>query len=524
MIFRFKTGKLWFFIYCFMLLVPSLIISSDGFFKALYPLIFFVFLIYHYRRFFWLSLPIYLLTPFALYYEITYNAPTEISVWLTILGSSTTEGRVYLSTLDIPLAIGLIIAYIIPLAFFYHFIPNQRLNTPIWVRILALCLIFSPIQRYLKAPDHQQGFLNVYRHFKQSYPLNLVLGLPAASLEVNRVKDFIATQNEIECTQVKETRPTITVLVIGESARRDRLSLFGYTKNNTTPYLAKYKKDLWLFNNTISGSYMTSKSVPTLLTGKLNGTDNLSPSIVNAFNAAGYKTYWFSAQAQYGEYDSLVSAYASSAQETQFLTQHSYSASLETHYDEELLKSFDRALAEKKHHKFIVLHLYGSHADFTKRYPPQFNKFKDTYDNTVLYTDYLLNEVIQKLKATNLDANLIYTSDHGLNLGECKENSSLHLDMKNNFDVPLIMWSSNSWKQHHPEMASTLSKEQSNPISSINILPTVLDMRGIHCKNISQDRSLFNAKFKTYPREILATSETVNYDKGHDDSQCHLVS
>ncbi len=317
-------------------------------FSKLYiRLFFFVFLIYHYRRFFWLSLPIYLLSPFALYYEITYNAPTEISVWLTILGSSTTEGKVYLSTLDLPLAIGLIIAYIIPLIFFYYFIPNQKLSTPIWLRILALCLIFSPIQRYLKAPDHQQGFLNVYRHFKQSYPLNLLLGLPAASLEVNRVKDFIATQNEIECTQVKETRPTITVLVIGESARRDRLSLFGYTKNNTTPYLEKYKKDLWLFNNTISGSYMTSKSVPTLLTGKLNGTDNLSPSIVNAFNAAGYKTYWFSAQSQYGEYDSLVSAYASSAQETQFLTQHSYSASLETHYDEELLKSFDRALAEK---------------------------------------------------------------------------------------------------------------------------------------------------------------------------------
>ncbi len=176
-----------------MLLVPSCIISSDGFFKALYPLIFFVFLIYHYRRFFWLSLPIYLLSPFALYYEITYNAPTEISVWLTILGSSTTEGKVYLSTLDLPLAIGLIIAYIIPLIFFYYFIPNQRLSTPIWLRILALCLIFSPIQRYLKAPDHQQGFLNVYRHFKQSYPLNLLLGLPAASLEVNRVKDFIAT-------------------------------------------------------------------------------------------------------------------------------------------------------------------------------------------------------------------------------------------------------------------------------------------------------------------------------------------
>ncbi|MEB3754278.1 phosphoethanolamine transferase [Acinetobacter sp. MD2(2019)] len=507
-----------------MLLIPSLIISGDGFFKALYPLIFFVFLVYHYRRFFWLSLPIYALAPFALYYEITYNAPTEISVWLTILGSSSTEAKVYLSTIDFKLAAALLIAYIIPLFFFYRFIPKQKLQTPFWLRLIALCLIISPIQRYVKAPDHSQGFLNVYRHFKQSYPLNLLLGLPAASLEVSRVKSFIATQNQIECTKIKETPPNVTVLVIGESARRDRLSLFGYSKNNTTPYLSQFKQDLWLFNNAISGSYMTSKSVPSLLTGRLNSTDHLSPSVVNAFNSAGYKTYWFSAQSQYGEYDSLVSAYASSAQEKSFLTQHSYSASLETHYDGELLSSFDRALAEKTPHKFIVLHLYGSHADFTKRYPAEFNKFQDKYDNTVLYTDYLLNEVIQKLKAKHVDANLIYTSDHGLNLGQCPQNSSLHLDMKSDFNVPLIMWASDSWKQHHAQLADTLTKEQNSAVSSVNILPTLLDMTSIQCKAIPMEKSLFNSKYQSYPREVLTSSDMINYDTGHDDDQCHLVN
>ena len=522
MIFSPKAGKLWFFLYCFMLLLPSLIISGDGFVKALYPLIFFIFLIYHYRRFFWLSLPIYLLSPFALYYEITYNAPTEISVWLTILGSSSTEAKVYLSTLDIPLAIALIVGYIIPLVGFYKFIPQQKLITPFWLRLLALCLVISPIQRYVKAPDHDQGFLNVYRHFKQSYPLNLLLGLPAASLEVNRVKHFIATQNTIECTQIHDQQPDITVLVIGESARRDRLSLFGYTKNNTTPYLEH--QNIWKFDNALSGSYMTSKSVPSILTGKLNSTENLSPSVVNAFNSSGYKTYWFSAQSQYGEYDSLVSAYASSAQNKSFLTQHSYSASLETHYDGELLQSFDKALADNNPHKFIVLHLYGSHADFTKRYPAEFNKFDDKYDNTVLYTDYLLNQVIEKLKAKRINASMIYTSDHGLNLGECKDNSSLHLDMKHNFDVPLMMWASDSWKQQHVQFAQQLMQEQHSPISSVNILPTLLDMTGIRCKTISSDRSLFNPTYKTYPRQVLTSTDKIDYDKGHDDSQCHLVN
>ncbi len=198
-----------------MLLVPSFIISSDGFFKALYPLIFFVFLIYHYRRFFWLSLPIYLLTPFALYYEITYNAPTEISVWLTILGSSTTEGRVFIDTrysfsnwFDYCLyhSFGLLLS-------FYSKSKTKHSNMGTYFSFMSF---FSPIQRYLKAPDHQQGFLNVYRHFKQSYPLNLVLGLPAASLEVNRVKDFIATQTKLSAHKLKKLDLPLQYWLLGK--------------------------------------------------------------------------------------------------------------------------------------------------------------------------------------------------------------------------------------------------------------------------------------------------------------------
>lgn len=510
--------------YCAMLLIPSIYISGDGFAKALYPLIFFAVMIYHYRYFYFISLPFYCLCPFILYYEYIYSTPTDISVWLTILGSSSSEAYAYLEHVNWPILITLILIYLVLLPVFFKNISNKPFNMPFWLRILAFCLILSPTLRFAKANDSEQGYLDVYRHYKQSYPLNLILGFQAAQLEVEHVRSMVASQNKIHCSSSSNAPQTI-VMVIGESARRDRLGLFGYTENPTTPYLEKRKNNLWLFDNMVSGSFMTSRSVPSILTGSLNTQAELKPSFINAFNASGYKTYWYSSQSKFGEFDSLVSAYASAAQEKNFSTQHSYSASLATHYDEELLASLDHALADQKNQqKLIVLHLYGSHAEFSKRYPASFAKFENDYDNTILYTDYILDQVIQKLEKSKYPASMLYTSDHGLNLGECPENPSAHLDIKSNYDVPMIMWASEAWKIKHPEYAQYLSKNLHQPLSSANILPTLLDMAGNSCPDIQPKQSMFSAHFKPETRDVITFEDTVNYDQAENDEECHLTA
>ena len=511
--------------YCLMLLIPSLIISGDGFVKALYPLIFFIVLLYNNRTFFWLSLPFYCLSPFILYYEIIYDTPTDITVWLTLLGSSATEAQAYFYTAEVLLALALILPYLLLIPFFYAQIPAQRLQLPLWFRIIGLSLICSPIYRFAQAETPTLGYLSVYRHFKQSYPLNLVLGYPAAKMEVQQVKNYTTAQNQIQCsTTTASSAPQTIVLVLGESARRDRLSLYGYTQNHTTPYLEQRKQQLWLFDNMISASFITSRSVPSLLTGQLKNTEGAAPSFLNAFNSANFKTYWLSAQSQFGEFDSLVSAYASSAQEKSFLTQHSYSASLATHYDGELLKSLEHALADQSNtQKLIVLHLYGSHAEFSKRYPAEFAKFDNQYDNTILYTDYLLDQVIQKLEQKGGSTTMLYTADHGLNLGECQDNTSAHLDIKSNFDVPFIVWASSGWKQQHPNLAQRFAAQQQQALSSINLMPTLLDMAQIQCQSLQNQHSILAPHYKAQPRSVLTLNDTVDYDQGHNDNECHLV-
>ncbi|MFI4919833.1 MAG: sulfatase-like hydrolase/transferase, partial [Legionellales bacterium] len=413
-----KSPRFWLWFYIAMLLLPSAFISGDGLGKALYPTVFFLGLINHYRRFFWLSLIIYISCPFALYYEISYQVPPEVSLWLTLLGSSNVEAGAYLKHLNIPLALFLLLFYGALLPIFYRKIPPQSFKLPIWFRIVCLAIIYVPIHRFYEEKNHDDGYLSLNRHYKQSFPINFGMGYHAAKLEISRVKALVATQNNMQCTQDNhdQTAQTI-VMVIGESARRDRLGLFGYQRD-TTPELSKRRDQLWLFDNAISASFETTSSLPTLLTGHFqnNNATQLHPSFLSAFNSAGFKTYWFSNQAQYGEYDSLVSAYATAAKQRAFLHQHSDSISLSTVYDEALLPYLDQALSDKSSQKkLIVLHIYGSHAEFSKRYPKEFQRFPKDYDNTILYTDHVLNEIINHVDAQGGQSALLYMSDHGLN-------------------------------------------------------------------------------------------------------------
>lgn len=85
----------------------------------------------------------------------------------------------------------------------------------------------------------------------------------------------------------------------------------------------------------------------------------------------------------------------------------------------------------------VVLHQQGSHGPrYYQRYPASFERFSpvcrsvelsrcepqslvNAYDNSLLYTDYLLGQLIEQLKAfPQRPVLLMYLSDHGESLGE----------------------------------------------------------------------------------------------------------
>ncbi len=129
---------------------------------------------------------------------------------------------------------------------------------------------------------------------------------------------------------------------------------------------------------------------------------------------------------------------------------------------EEFYKDFEVQKNLKKP-KFFILHQNGSHGPlYYRRYPAEFSKFTpecktasvnecslenliNSYDNTILYTDFLLANTIEMLKKSKRPSVLIYVSDHGESLGE--KGIFLHgfpysIAPKEQKEIPFLVWSS----------------------------------------------------------------------------------
>jgi glucan phosphoethanolaminetransferase (alkaline phosphatase superfamily) len=229
---------------------------------------------------------------------------------------------------------------------------------------------------------------------------------------------FVAQQSDTSSSwtevSAQEDSPDILIIGLGESLRSDHMGLYGYERD-TTPLLSKVD-DLRIYKNVYSGGTNTWASVPAMLT-KVSQRPDLSKSIISLAKDAGYKTFWLSNQTKLRQADFSVSAIATQSDHVYF------SASDDTRkikHDAVLLPKLSEILEERKHDQkvLIVLNFYGSHAGFKQRYPKNYEIFKginkrvDQYDNTVLYTDYILAQALEL--SSEYGAKFIYFSDHGL--------------------------------------------------------------------------------------------------------------
>lgn len=288
---------------------------------------------------------------------------------------------------------------------------------------------------------------------------------------------------------VGDGAPEVVVLVIGESSARGAWRLFNPDAPATTPRLGERQRrdaGLHLFTNVVAQSTSTRQAVPSMLTpqpllwpdGKPNAA--ATQSIVSLATRAGYATAWFSNQSAVGRYDGVIAAYADEAQTTAFLNPSSFfnQGSL----DEVLLPAWQRHMASRPK-VFAVLHTMGSHFRFDHRYPAGFGLFpdsqdpKETYFNSVAYTDQLLDAVIRALEADGRSAVMLYLSDHGQGLAgdEC-ERSEINRVTADAYEVPALVWMSASYLGQHPKAGRRLSDNAAAPYTTAAVYQTLRDL------------------------------------------------
>jgi glucan phosphoethanolaminetransferase (alkaline phosphatase superfamily) len=238
-------------------------------------------------------------------------------------------------------------------------------------------------------------------------------------------------------------------------------------------------------------------------------------SFVDAFKEAGFKTYWIANQS--GSY-SFIRRIAKNTDHSHIMTTELGTSS---NYDSNLLPFLDEILMKNERKVLIVLHSSGSHFKYSDRYPKKFDIFQpnigglyspslisprnkelfiNAYDNSIVYTDYFLSKIIDKIDSVDCVSSFVYLSDHGENLYDTKDNVLFHartVITKYDYHVPLFVWYSDEYNKIYKTKVENLNNNVKKPISARYIFYSMLDMAGIRFPEQIMQKSFFSDKMQS---------------------------
>ncbi len=259
----------------------------------------------------------------------------------------------------------------------------------------------------------------------------------------DRVAAFMATAPPLNCDAAFDK----IVFVLGESANRDFMSLYGYPRP-TTPFLDSLPNKV--VARAISPVNQTMTAVPIIFTPATVTEYDVfytSPSIVSDLRRCGYETFWVSNQLRYSPYTSSVSSIASEAEHVRFVLDDLEGGKFGLP-DEVLLQLLpeDEIVPGRKQAFFI--HLLGSHFDWKDRYPPdkalipEPRDLRDIYANTIHYTDQVLAQIFARFHARSQSMLFVYTSDHGEWITADEGGHAFSQAFQDEYRIPLVFWAS----------------------------------------------------------------------------------
>lgn len=335
------------------------------------------------------------------------------------------------------------------------------------------------------------NFLRIYETpLRQIYSVVLYIkgALPAKEFEV------IAKDAALK----PDSKERLMILVVGETARAANYSLDNYVINDTNAYTKE--ESIVYFDNFYSCGTSTAISVPCMFSDYKR--ENFSKStyyrenVLDILHKVGVNVVWI------GNNSGGCQGVCKNLEKVKILKEP---------YDEVLLVEVLENLKELEKQNLIIVHLQGSHGPtYYQRYPNAFKKFLptcdtnelqkctqeeliNTYDNTLLYTDYIIKSLMDMLKEyPNYETSLIYLSDHGESLGE--NGIYLHglpyfIAPKEQIHIPFMFFSNN------PSLMQIAQSRKSLLLSQDNIFSTLLGYFGVESEVYKSEDDLFSMDF-----------------------------
>ena len=446
------------------------------------------------------------------WYVCSFSVPLDINALSLIAETGSAEARDLLSSVPAWVWFGMLTAAVATLcSLFWPWRPPARWPSRafgalgVGIVIVMSLVLLEPDEREL-GPLPLDAPPSIARSaFMGSYPMGLSLLLRDYRLSRQVVASAMQRKQDhvfgVARLTADQQGRRIHVFVIGETGRGSRWQLNGYPRP-TNPYLSK-RSDVISFSQMTTPFVFTRLSVPAMLTRA--GTRDVSRfnegSVVAAFKEAGYRTAWISMQAPLGFHESMVSSYAGEADQVRFLNPVDYSA-----HGAPDMKGVDAVMEYIGQQPadadlFIVLHTLGSHFRYTDRYPAEEAYFlpdnapdrrvglysredavylSNAYDNSLRYTDKVLNTLFDRLAVLRAESWVYYSADHGEALFDGCDGTAGHGQFNaQTQSVAAAFWASPEFAARHAREVEALRQRREAPLSTLMVFETLTALGGV---------------------------------------------
>ncbi|WP_081298440.1 sulfatase-like hydrolase/transferase, partial [Gilliamella sp. wkB108] len=443
--------------YFIIILVAFHFININGLKNVSYTLLIYVFFLLLFPKIKWIRLPIFGLFNFILgielFFSLKYGYISE-SLLKTALENDTNQSYLMIKNELISIIIPSIIFTLLYTFFIFNKIKISFKYKTLYWAIMAICCFFlfrNTLYYYLSDKRHVvefqvDPFFSLTKSIRVKYPVVigntivlLVDSLGFTEKYTNIIehekfnKSIIDSHNSNTFNKYKNI-----IFILGESAFRDRHSVYRYSKN-TTPEMSQIfsQSNSCIINNVHSPSSITRDAIP-MLFSFAKPDDELpllnEKNIIEMANVQNYKSSWISKNGESGPHSSKYSIIAKLS--------NIFIEDLQD--DLQLPQQLIDTDFQNNEKNFIVIHLAGSHKPYKLGYD-ETDKLSlpdgDDYDLTVYHTDRVIKQIYNILQEKLDDFILIYTPDHGeiVNLGHGLLRKSK--EFSNQYEIPLMIYS-----------------------------------------------------------------------------------
>lgn len=465
-------------------------------------------------------------------YKLSFGAPVAKEALYAIFQSNTSEGLDFLS----------------------DFIPLKSIVVFLFSLLLILSIIWWHRNSEIKRPNFSAWFsillsmtviASVYA-VEARLPALIITSLKEYQAELDQFKK-LQDKRQFSAEQVQATKQEegeTYVVILGESLNKHHMQMYGYPRD-TTPRLQALLDagELHKFTNTYSNHTHTMPVLSLALTEAAQDSKkhfSESASIVEVFKAANFRTVWLTNQNLLGAWDNLVSIVANQSEKLVGINNSIGRTTQTQRFDGDLIKPLIKELnrgGEKN--KVIFVHLMGNHGSYCSRFPDDFNAYKGTldssffgkniaenktlegtlncYDNSVLYNDYVVSNIIKLVKQKRGVSSVFYIADHADDVISSLGHNSAKFTYSMT-QIPFLAWFSEGYRERYPDKVEQLASARKSLFPNDRLYDTIIGWSGVDTPLYRSEFDLTNERY-----EISAKSaETLHGRRKYADPKNHF--